>query len=161
MGGALSLDSLDIRILGLLQQDVSTPIGQVADAVGLSQNACWRRIKRLEEDGFIQKRVALLDATKIGAAVTVFVHLKLMEHKEEWLERLGAAIDAMPEATEFCRMSGEYDYLLKLQIPDIAAYDRLYRKLILAARFSDVRATFAMEVLKRTTALPLDNAPRS
>lgn len=157
VSAASSLDALDVRILALLQQDCSSAVGQVAEAVNLSQNACWRRIKRLEEEGFVQKRVALLDADKIGAGVTVFVNLKLVEHTPEWLEKLASLVRDMPEAVEFCRMSGEFDYLLKLQVADIAAYDRTYKRLIQAVRFSDVRACFAMEILKRTTALPLDN----
>jgi Lrp/AsnC family transcriptional regulator len=149
-------DLTDLRILAQLQADASLPIAKIAERVNLSQNATWRRIKLLEEAGVILARVTLLDAAKLGAGMTVFVSLKLATHAPDELERLARAVRDMTEATEFCRMTGEFDYLLKLQVADIAAYDRVYKRLIQAAIFADVRASFAMEVLKRTTALPLN-----
>jgi Lrp/AsnC family transcriptional regulator len=151
-----AFDAIDLRILAQLQEDAAAPIARVAERVNLSQNATWRRIKLLEDAGAILGRVALLDPARMGVGVTVFVSLKLAEHAPDGLERLARVVRDMPEALEFCRMSGEFDYLLKLQVADIAAYDRVYKRLIQAVRLADVRAAFAMEVLKRTTALPLD-----
>jgi Lrp/AsnC family transcriptional regulator, cysteine-sensing transcriptional activator len=149
------LDAVDVKILGLLQADASRPIAEIADAVHLSQNACWRRIKRMEEEGVIEKRVALLDPEKLGVGVTVFVSVRAGEHTEKWLETFSAAVRKIPEVVEFYRMAGEVDYLLKLQVANIAAYDRVYKSLIRAAKLMDVSAAFAMEEMKRTTELPL------
>lgn len=151
----MEFDKADITILRLLQQNASLSISEIADAIHLSQNACWRRIKRLEDEGVIQKRVALLDAAKLGAGVTVFVSVRAAEHTEKWLENFTAAVRRIPEVTEFYRMAGEVDYLLKLQVADIAAYDRVYKRLIRTAKLMDVSAAFAMEEMKRTTELPL------
>lgn len=149
------LDTTDLKILDLLQTDASLAIAEIADRVHLSQNACWRRIKQLEEKGVIRKRVALLDAEKLGAGLTVFVAVRAGEHTEKWLETFSAAVRRMPEVIEFYRIAGEIDYLLKLQVADMAAYDRAYKSLIRSARLMDVSASFAMEELKRTTAVPL------
>ena len=149
------LDSVDIHILRLLQRDASLSIADIADAVHLSQNACWRRIKRLEQEGIIHKRVALLDPAKLNVGVTVFVSVRAAEHTQKWLENFTAGVRRMPEVIEFYRMAGEIDYLLKLQVADIAAYDRVYKSLIRVAKLADVSAAFAMEEMKRTTELPL------
>lgn len=149
------LDSIDIRILALLQRDASCSISEIGDAVHLSQNACWRRIKRLEDEGVIKKRVALLDPQKLDVGVTVFVSVRVGEHSEKWLETFTALVRKMPEVIEFYRMAGDVDYLLKLQVADIPAYDRVYKSLIHAAKLMDVSAAFAMEEMKRTTELPL------
>jgi Lrp/AsnC family transcriptional regulator len=148
-------DSVDISILALLQKDASRSIAEIAECVHLSQNACWRRIKRLEDEGVIKKRVALLDPEKLGVGVTVFVSVRAGEHTEKWLENFTSAVRKMPEVVEFYRMAGDVDYLLKLQVASIAAYDRVYKSLIRAAKLMDVSATFAMEEMKRTTELPL------
>lgn len=158
MNTPAGLDRQDIRILALLQDDASRPVAEVAEAVNLSQNACWRRIKRLEEEGFIARRVALLDPVKLGVGVTVFVTVKTAEHTEAWLEAFAAAVQRIPEVMEFHRMSGDIDYLLKLRVADIADYDAVYKRLIRAARLTDVSSMFAMETLKSTTAIPLPNA---
>jgi|SRR5262245_57112854 len=155
------LDPIDLKILDLLQTDASLAIAEIADRVHLSQNACWRRIKQLEEAGIITRRVALLDAQKLGVGVTVFVTVRAAEHSEKWLENFAATVRKMPEVVEFYRIAGEIDYLLKLQVADIAAYDRAYKALIRAARLSDVSASFAMEELKRSTAVPLPATVRS
>jgi Lrp/AsnC family transcriptional regulator len=154
------LDQIDTKILSLLQSDASRSIADIADAVHLSQNACWRRIKRLEDEGVIRKRVALLDAEKLGVGVTVFVHVRAGEHTEKWLETFAAAVRKMPEVVEFYRMAGDVDYLLKLQVANIAAYDRAYKSLIRAAKLMDVSAAFAMEEMKHTTELPLPQSSR-
>jgi Lrp/AsnC family transcriptional regulator len=151
----IDLDSADLKILDLLQSDASRSIADIADRVHLSQNACWRRIKRLEEEGVIVKRVALLDPEKLGVGVTVFVSVRAGEHSEKWLETFASAVRKMPEVVEFYRMTGDVDYLLKLQVANIAAYDRAYKALIKAAPIADVSAAFAMEELKRSTAMPL------
>jgi Lrp/AsnC family transcriptional regulator len=155
MNASSSLDPFDRKILTLLQEDASLAVNDVAERVNLSQNACWRRIKLLEQAGVIRKRVALLDATRLGVGVTVIVSLKLVEHSPEALERFARTVQDMAEALEFYRVTGEFDYILKLQVADIAAYDRAYKRLIQSIRLSDVRASFAMEVLKLTTALPV------
>jgi len=151
----MKLDAIDLKILDLLQNDASCSIAEIGDRVHLSQNACWRRIRRLEEEGIIAKRVALLDPAKLGVGVTVFVTVRAGEHTEKWLETFSAAVRRMPEVVEFYRLTGEIDYLLKLQVADIAAYDRVYKQLIRSAKLMDVSSAFAMEELKRTTAIPL------
>jgi len=147
-----SLDSIDGSVL---QKDASRSIAEIAEFVHLSQNACWRRIKRLEDESVIKKRVALLDPDKLGVGVTVFVSVRAGEHTEKWLESFTAAVRKMPEVVEFYRMAGDVDYLLKLQVASIAAYDRVYKSLIRSAKLMDVSAAFAMEEMKRTTELPL------
>jgi Lrp/AsnC family transcriptional regulator len=149
------VDAYDIAILAVLQEDASLTVAQVAERANLSQNACWRRIRRLEEEGFVRKRVALLDAGKLRAGVTVFVTVRAAEHSEAWLAAFAAAVSRFPEVVEFYRMSGETDYLIKLQVEDIPAYDRVYKRLIRSVRLSDVSSAFAMEELKHTTAIPL------
>jgi len=146
---------LDIKILKELQEDATLSISELGDRVHLSQNACWRRIKRLEAEGYIRKRVALLDAKKIGCGVTVFMTVRAAEHSERWLQDFAAAVRNLPEVVEFYRMSGDVDYLLKLQVTDIGCYDRVYQKLIRTVRLSDVSSAFAMEEIKHTTSLPL------
>jgi Lrp/AsnC family transcriptional regulator len=149
------VDAADLRILGALQDDASLSIAEVAERAGLSANACWRRIKRLEDDGFIRSRVALLDAERLGAGVTVFVSIRAPEHSETWMAEFAAVVRRIPEIVEFYRMAGDVDYLLKLQVADIAAYDQVYKRLIRGVRLSDVSSAFAMETLKHTTAIPL------
>ncbi|MGI9169272.1 MAG: Lrp/AsnC family transcriptional regulator [Caulobacteraceae bacterium] len=148
-------DAIDLRILAVLQQDAALAVGEVAERVHLSQNACWRRIKRLEADGLILRRVALLDAQRLGAGVTVFVTIRAAEHSQAWLAEFTAVVRRIPQIVEFYRMSGEADYLLKIKVADIAAYDGVYQRLIRGVRLSDVTSAFAMEELKHTTAIPL------
>jgi Lrp/AsnC family transcriptional regulator len=151
----IQLDSIDLKILARLQSDSSRPIAEIAEAVHLSQNACWRRIRRLEEEGVVRKRVALLDPDKFGVGVTVFVSVRAGEHSDKWLQSFAAAVRKMPEVVEFYRMAGDVDYLIKFQVKDIAAYDKAYKSLIRSAKLLDVSAAFAMEEMKRTTELPL------
>ncbi len=145
---------MDRRLLALVQEDAALSIGELGERVHLSVNACWRRLKRLEQDGYIRRRVALLDAHRLGVGTTVFVAVRAAEHSEAWFEALRKAVIAMPEVVEFYRMSGEVDYLLKVQVADIPAYDRFYQRLIRAVNIRDVSSTFAMEELKYTTAVP-------
>jgi Lrp/AsnC family transcriptional regulator len=151
----VDLNRIDARILGRLQAEADVTIAELAEAVGLSSNACWRRVKAMEETGVIKRRVALLDAGKLGLGTTVFVNIRTSQHSEEWLEHFAKGVASIPEIVEFYRMSGEVDYLLKIIVSDIAHYDRVYRKLIRVTSLLDVSSSFAMEQLKYTTALPL------
>ena len=153
------MDTIDCKILDLLQRDATLSIAAVAAQANMSQNACWRRIKRLEESGVISKRVTLLDAGALGLDLTVFVSMRAAEHSEAWLDMLKSAIRDIPEVVEFYRMTGDVDYLLKLRVENMAAYDAAYRRLIRAIRLSDVSSAFSMEEIKCTTALPLAARP--
>lgn len=151
----VQLDTIDWAILGVLQRDASLPVHEVGERVGLSSNACWRRIRRLEDSGIIARRVALLDPEKLGLATTVFVAIRTNRHDPAWLEAFSRGIAEIDEISECHRMAGEVDYMLKIVVRDIAHYDRIYRKLI--ARIpdiADVSSTFSMEKMKATTALP-------
>lgn len=152
------LDSIDRRILSILQQDAETPLNDLAEAVNLSTTPCWRRVQRLREHGFIARQVALVDPRKVNLGVTVFVAIRTNQHSQAWFERFRDAVRAIPEVVEFYRMSGDVDYLLRVVAPDIAAYDQIYKRLIREVDLSDVSSSFAMEELKFTTALPLDYA---
>lgn len=152
------MDSTDKAILRILQRDSSTPVSDIAEEVGLSATPCWRRIKKLEEDGVIRARVALADMTALGLSLTAFISVKTAHHNEAWLKKFAEMIRRIPEIVEVHRMSGEIDYLMKVVVPDMGHYDRVYKKLIAAAEFSDVTSTFSMEVLKETTELPTDYA---
>ncbi|HEX6978883.1 MAG TPA: Lrp/AsnC family transcriptional regulator [Alphaproteobacteria bacterium] len=152
------MDAIDRKILGILQEDATVPVAEIARRCGLSLSPCWRRIQRLEESGVIQRRVALLDPNKLNVGVTVFVAVRTNKHNMEWAEAFCKAVSRIPEVVEFYRMSGDVDYLLRVVVPDIAAYDRVYKKLIKTADLFDVSSSFAMERIKYTTALPLDYA---
>jgi Lrp/AsnC family transcriptional regulator len=130
-------------------------VADLAESVGLSANACWRRIKRLEELGIIRGRVALLDPEKLGLGVTVFVSVRTNEHNDAWLGQFNDAVTKIPEIVELYRMSGDIDYLMKVVVSDIAHYDRVYKRLISLVRLTDVSSSFAMEQMKYTTALPV------
>ncbi|HJU30699.1 MAG TPA: Lrp/AsnC family transcriptional regulator [Hyphomicrobiaceae bacterium] len=152
------LDEMDVKILRLLQKDSTRSVADIGKEVGLSTTPCWRRIQKLEEAGVVQRRVAILDPARINAGVTVFVSIKTDQHSLAWLEKFHAAVIDFPEVVEFYRMSGEVDYLLRVVVPDIAAYDSFYKKLISRIEISKVSSAFAMEQIKYTTALPLDFA---
>src|SRR5687767_13661816 len=152
------MDRLDRKILRLLQEDATLAVADVAKKVGLSTTPCWRRIQKLEEEGVIKRRVAILDPVKINARVTVFVSIRTNVHSHEWLRRFSEVIQDFPEVVEFYRMSGDVDYLLRVVVPDIAAYDAFYKKLISRINLTDVSSSFAMGQIKYTTALPLDFA---
>ena len=148
-------DAIDKALLRSLQEDASRPVAELADQVNLSVNACWRRIKRFEEQGVLTARVALVDPAAVGLSMTAFVSVRTNQHNPEWLERFAAGVAAIPEVVEFHRMSGDVDYLLKVQLKDINDYDRVYKALIATAPIADVSSSFSMEVLKHTTALPV------
>ena len=150
------MDRLDRKILRLLQENSTLAVADIAKKVGLSTTPCWRRIQKLEEDGVIRRRVALLDPVKVNARVTVFVAIRTNVHSHEWLKRFSEVIVDFPEVVEFYRMSGEVDYLLRVVVPDIAAYDAFYKRLIQKIEIRDVSSSFAMEQIKYTTELPLD-----
>jgi Lrp/AsnC family transcriptional regulator len=149
------MDALDQKILNLLQEDVTLPVAVVAERVGLTATPCWRRIQKLEEAGIIRGRVALLDRDKLNLGVTVFVAVRTNQHNMAWFERFSRAVAEIDEIVGFYRMSGEVDYLLHVVVPDIAGYDAVYKRLIAKIELSDVSSSFAMEVIKETTRLPL------
>ena len=149
------LDKIDLKILELVQKDAKKSAAEIGEAVNLSQNACWRRINLLEQDGYIRSTVALLSAEKLGAGLTVFVSIKAAEHSEDWLKSFSTAVSRIKEVVEFYRMTGDVDYLLKLRVKDIVAYDLVYKRLIKQIRLTDVSSAFAMEELKYTTSVPI------
>ena len=150
-----TIDDIDRRILSEVQRDAGQGLEALGEAVGLSRNAAWRRIRRLEESGLIRARVALLDAEKLGLGLTVVIQVRTNRHDPEWLDRFARAVREMPEILGAHRMSGDLDYLIRAKVRDMAAYDRLYQRLIRKVELSDVSASFVMEDLKDTTALPL------
>ena len=152
------MDQIDRQILMQLQHNAAQPVADIARKVGLSVTPCWRRIQRMEESGVIRKRVALLDSKAIGVGMSVFVAVRTDQHNADWLENFAGTVADMPEVVEFYRMSGEVDYLLRVVVPDMAAYDRFYRQLIANVQLTDVSSSFAMEEIKYTTALPLPEA---
>ncbi|MBV7542528.1 Lrp/AsnC family transcriptional regulator [Acidovorax sp. sic0104] len=152
------MDSIDRQLLALLQHDAETPLAELADAVNLSNTPCWRRIQWLREKGYITRHVALVDPRKVNVGVTVFVAIKTNQHHQHWFETLRDVVMGIPEIVEFYRMSGDVDYLLRVVVPDIRAYDAVYKRLTRAVALSDVSSSFAMEEIKFTTALPLDYA---
>ena len=150
------LDKIDRKILALLQKDATTPVAEIGKKVGLSTTPCWRRIQKMEEDGVIKRRVAILDPAKVNAGVTVFVSVRTNQHNDKWLKDFARVVESHDEVVEFYRMSGDVDYVLRVVVPDIAHYDRFYQKLIAEMSMSDVSSSFAMEQIKYTTALPLE-----
>ncbi|WP_439022894.1 Lrp/AsnC family transcriptional regulator [Agarivorans sp. QJM3NY_30] len=150
----MKLDSKDKLILNLLQRDVSIPLNEIAERVGLSATPCWRRVQKLENAGFIRHKVALLDRQKLNLGVTVFVSVRTAQHDPQWLALFKQAIEDIPEIIEAHRMSGSVDYLLQVVVPSIDDYDQVYKKLIERLAFTDVSSAFSMEVMKSTTALP-------
>lgn len=153
---SFAMDRLDRKILRLLQEDSTLAVADIAKKVGLSTTPCWRRIQKLEEEGVIQRRVAILNPAKVNTRVNVFVSIRTNTHSMEWLKRFAEVIQEFPEVVEFYRMSGEVDYLLRVVVPDIAAYDAFYKRLIAKIEIRDVSSAFAMEQIKNTTQLPLD-----
>ena len=152
------MDSIDKAILARLQRNADTPVAEIAESVGLSPTPCWRRIKKLEESGAIRARVALADMAAVNLRLTAFVAVKTAQHNEAWLRSFAEKIRAIPEVVEVYRMSGEIDYMLRIVVPDIKAYDAVYKRLIAAVPLFDVSSSFAMEAIKYTTALPVDYA---
>jgi len=149
------MDAIDRKILNVLQQDASLSVAEIGQRVGLSSTPCWKRIQRLEADGVILKRVALVDQNKVGVGINVFVSIETGDHSQEWLERFARTVSAMPEVLDFFRMAGDVDYLLRVVVADMQAYDAFYKRLIAAIPLKNVTSRFAMEKIKSTTALPI------
>ena len=152
------LDKTDRAILAELQRDATLTVDELAERISLSRNACWRRVKALEEAGIIKGRVVLLDAAKLGLGLTAFIAIRTAQHEEKWLEKFSRAVRDFPEIVGVYRTTGETDYLLQAVVSDIAGYDQLYKRLIARISLTDVSASFVMEKIKETTALPIDQA---
>ncbi|GAB2913397.1 Lrp/AsnC family transcriptional regulator [Paralcaligenes sp. KSB-10] len=155
------MDKKDTQILALLQNDASISLHDLAKAVSLSPTPCWRRVQKLREEGAIRQQVVLCDPAKLNLGLTAFVAIRASQHNDAWTTRFVEGVRDIREIVEIYRMSGEVDYLLKVVVPDIAGYDGVYKRLIKVAELLDVSSSFAMEVVKHTTALPLDYAIRN
>ncbi|MBL0935230.1 MAG: Lrp/AsnC family transcriptional regulator [Rhizobiaceae bacterium] len=151
---AYQIDEIDRRIVATLQRDASLSIDQLSEEVHLSRNACWRRVKLMEEEGIITGRVALVDAERLGYGLSVFILVRTTHHEPGWLDRFRSAVQSIPEIQGVYRMSGDLDYVLRARVPDVKAYDRLYQRLIAKVPLSDVSASFVMEEIKETMMLP-------
>lgn len=149
------MDAIDKKIVALLQEDASLSLAQIAHRVGLSQSPCWKRIQRLEKSGVILKRVALISPESIGVGLTVFVSIETGDHSSAWLSKFASTVTAMPEVMEFHRMAGDIDYMLRVAVPDMQAYDTFYKKLIDTMPLKNVTSRFSMERVKSTTAYPI------
>src|ERR1700735_1251641 len=149
------MDAIDRKILTVLQENASLSVAEIGSRVGLSSTPCWKRIQRLEADGIIQRRVALVDQERIWLGVTVFVSIESGDHSQDCLDRFAKAVGAMPEVMEFYRMAGDVDYMLRVVVADIAGYDAFYKRLIASLPLKNVTSRFAMEKIKSTTALPI------
>ncbi|OEC35388.1 Lrp/AsnC family transcriptional regulator [Pseudomonas cuatrocienegasensis] len=150
------MDKFDRQILDILQRDCTQAVSEIAEQIALGTTACWRRIQKLEEAGVIRGRVALLEPKQLNVGVNVFVSIRTSQHNSAWLEQFHQQVAAIAEVVEFYRMAGDTDYLLRLTVPDIAAYDAVYKRLIEIPGLSDISSSFAMEQIKCTTQLPLD-----
>ena len=149
------MDERDRDILRELQRDAAISLEELAARVNLSRNACWRRVKLLEEQGVIRARVALLDPAKLNLGLTAFIAIRTSSHDQNWLDQFSAAVRDIPEIIGVYRTTGETDYMLHAVVPDIAGYDRLYKRLIAKVPLTDVSSFFVMEKVKETTELPL------
>jgi Lrp/AsnC family transcriptional regulator len=152
----MPIDSTDRKILKLLQEDASLSVAEIAERVNLTSTPCWRRIQKLENEGYVRRRVALLDREKLGLGITVLIAVRTNQHSVEWLERFHNAVSNMPEVVDFLRLSGEIDYMIRVVVPDIRTFDSFYKRLIGQVELYDVSSMFAMEEIKTTTELPLD-----
>ncbi|BFT31617.1 Lrp/AsnC family transcriptional regulator [Alteromonas sp. D210916BOD_24] len=152
-----TIDKIDRAILSVLQQNAETPVAELAEKVGLTVTPCWRRIQKLEDKGIITRRVALLQARSLGLTMTVFVQVKAGKHDGKWLATFAKHAASFDEVVECYRMSGEYDYLLKVLVRDMDCFDHFYKRLVSGIEFSDVTSSFAMEQIKYTTAVPLSH----
>lgn len=157
---AAPLDLIDRKIVAALMTDATTPIARIADKVGLSQTPCWKRIQRLEATGVLTRRVALANPARLGFALTVFVGIAAPDHSADWRTSFARALDRLPEVMEAWRMAGDIDYLLRVAVPDMAAYDRFYKALTDAVAIRNVTSQFAMESLRHTTAYPVNTRDR-
>jgi Lrp/AsnC family transcriptional regulator len=154
------IDDMDVQILGQLQRDGTLSVDSLSERVNLSRNACWRRVKQLEERGLIRGRVAILDAESAGCGLSVFIFVRAASHDPGWLKTFREAVGSFPEIVGVYRTSGDLDYVLRARVADVKAYDRLYQRLIARVPLSDVSASFVMEEIKETTAIPLTGLTR-
>lgn len=154
------LDLIDRKIVAELMRDATIPVAQIGDKVGLSQTPCWKRIQRLNESGVLTGRVAMADPAKLGFGLTVFMGIEAPDHSADWRAAFGKAIDGIPEVMEVYRMAGELDYMLRVAVPDMAAFDGLYKRLTDAVPIKNVTSHFVMERMKYTTAYPVDTQNR-
>ena len=152
------MDAIDRKILAVLQENAALSVAEIGSKVGLSSTPCWKRIQRLESEGVIQKRVALVDQDRIGLGVSIFVSIETGDHSQDWLDRFAQVVGAMPEVMEFYRMAGDVDYMLRVVVADMQSYDIFYKKLISAVPLKNVTSRFAMEKIKSVTALPVPAA---
>ena len=152
------MDAIDRKILAVVQEDASLSVAEIGHRVGLSSTPCWKRLQRLEAEGVILRRVALIDPEKIGLGITVFVSIETGDHSQDWLKKFAETVGAMPEVMEFYRMAGDVDYMLRVAVHDMTDYDRFYKKLIATVPLKNVTSRFAMERIKSTTALPIVDA---
>ena len=152
------MDAIDRKILAVVQEDASLSVADIGQRVGLSSTPCWKRLQRLEADGVIMRRVALIDPEKIGLGITVFVSIETGDHSQDWLKRFAETVGGMPEVMEFYRMAGDVDYMLRVVVHDMQSYDTFYKKLIATVPLKNVTSRFAMERIKSTTALPIAEA---
>ena len=152
------MDRIDRKILARVQEDSTISIADLAREVGLSTTPCWRRLQKLEAAGVIQRRVALVDPEKVGLGLSVFVSIRTNRHSIEWMEKFTRQVTRLPEVVEFYRLAGENDYLLRVLVRDIPAYDAFYKRLINVADLANVTSSFAMEQIKYTTAVPVEGA---
>ncbi|WP_417768251.1 Lrp/AsnC family transcriptional regulator [Stappia sp.] len=150
------MDEFDRKILSTIQDDASLSVAQISERVGLSTTPCWRRLQKLEREGYIDGRVTLLNQSKIGLDLTVFVMIRTSHHNTEWLEKFNKVVGLFPEIVEVNRLAGEYDYLLKVITRSNSSYDAFYKKFINLIELNDVTSCFSMEQIKRSTRLPLD-----
>lgn len=150
------MDNKDKAILDALQKDATLTVSELADAVGLSKSACWRRIQNLEDSGIIGARVTLLDQQALGLKLTAYAFVRTHEHTKAWFDRFHAVTTDMPNVMEVHRMSGDVDYLIRAVAPDMSSYDEMYKEMIARVNLYDVSSSFSMETIKYTTALPLD-----
>jgi len=149
------MDAIDRKILTVLQENAALSVAEIGARVGLSPTPCWKRIQRLEADGVILRRVAVVDQEKVGLPISVFVSIETGDHSQDWLDRFAKTVTAMPEVVEFYRMAGDVDYMLRVVVADIAGYDAFYKRLIAAIPLKNVTSRFAMEKIKSTTSLPI------
>ena len=149
------MDAIDRKILAVVQQDASLSVAEIGQRVGLSSTPCWKRLQRLEADGVITRRVAIIDPEKVGLGITVFVSVETGDHSEDWLKRFAEVVSAMPEVMEFYRMAGDVDYMLRVVVHDMQGYDAFYKRLIATVPLKNVTSRFAMEKIKSVTALPV------
>ncbi len=149
------IDAIDRKILSVLQEDASLSVAEIGERVGLSSTPCWKRIQRMEGEGIITGKVALVDQNKIGLGLSVFVSVESSDHSDAWLKKFSEAVSSMPEVMEIYRMAGDVDYMLRVVVADMQGYDVFYKKLIGAVALKSVTSRFAMEKIKSVTALPV------